>query len=340
MKPVLKPIYRRLSVWTLTSCLTTLQFSTLAWAQEPLQADLKMDAKPIVAVQPKAELATPSFMLAPQKGFQAELGYGQLQAEYQLKNLTGKADYSKQMMHSEFAAGFASRFFAGAAINYQSSKRRSDFAIITSGAVKENYVEGVEDPTLSLGARMNFNTFSGIVKVKGTVPTGNAEIQTKELMIENRNAKLGGTQFGPEISLFRNNKSALMFGGGLGYIIRQDRKIFAKDQNGFNTEIKESGGNTMTANVFLESPQTTHSGGLLVEYSKAAAAKIEANNRSAEIPDIELATATAYGNIKIGKSFAILPQASYMHYISKQSDAGELTSQSAYSGMLNLRLLF
>ncbi len=338
MKAVLRPI----AVWTLTSCLTTLQFSTLAWAQEPTQADLKMDAKaPVVAVQPKAELATPSLMLAPQKGFQADLGYGMLQGEYQLKDLTGKADYNKQMVHSEFASGFASHFFAGAGINYQTSKRRSDFAIGTSGAVKENYVEGVEDPTLSLGARMNFRQFSGILKIKGSVPTGNAEIQTKENMVENRNAKLGGAQFGPEISLFRNDKSSLIFGGGLGYLVRQDRKFFAKDQNGFNTEIKESGGNTMTANAFLESPQTSNfGGGLLLEYSKAASTKIEATSRSFEVPDIEQATATVYGSLKIGKNFAFLPQASYMQFISKQSDAGELTSQSFYSGMLNLRLMF
>ncbi len=333
MRTVLKPF----AVLTLTSCLTTLQFASLAWAQE---GTTLRTAPPAVKQAPvKVELATPSLLFAPQRGFQAEIGYTRGQEEVQQKRVDGKADVTLDQTTSKVGYGFNDKLFISTQVDYISSKATADMAILGSGSIQQMTKEGIGDPTLTAGGRLNFGEISAVGSVGYLIPTGTSEVQVKQNLDTEYNGKKGGAEIVPQLSVFRNNKSEIIYGGTAQYVVRQERKMNSKDFNGFATELKESGGDLAIVSGYIETPQMTHSLGLAVTYQKEAS--IHRDSRvSIDVAGTEVAAGTLYGNIHASKNISIIPAASYMYYVNDKINDTELSSQSKYSGTLNVRLLF
>jgi hypothetical protein len=335
MRTVLKPF----AVLTLTSCLTTLQFASLAWAQEA--TTLKTVQPPTRQLPVKVELATPSLLFAPQRGFQAEIGYTRGQEEVQQKRVEGKADVTLDQTTTKVGYGFNDKFFLSTQVDYTSAKATADMAIpnLAPGSIQQTTKEGIGDPTLTAGGRMNFGEISAVASIGYLIPTGTAEVQVKQNLDTDYNGKKGGAEILPQLSVFRNNKSEIIYGGTAQYVVRQERKMNSKDFNGFATELKESGGNLAIVSAYIETPQTTHSLGLAMTYQKEASLHRDSRS-SVDVAGTEIAAGTLYGNIHASKNISIIPAASYMYYVNDKINDTELSSQTKYSGTLNVRLLF
>ncbi len=334
MKSVLRPI----AVWTLTSCLTTLQFASLAQAQD--QTNLQTAPVPVKAPKLKEELATPSFILAPQKGFEVGFGYSRSQQEFQFKGITGKVDAASDEVRSEIGYAITPLLMVGADIGYQSQKTKADMAIAGNPAsIQQNTIEGVGDPALKVGGRMNFGQISAIGQLGYKIQSGTSERQIKSNQDIEQNAKTGGDEISPRLAVFRNLKSEIMFGGAVEYTIRQPRKTKAKDFQGFSQELKETGGNVMSLSAFIETPQTTHSIGGALKYQKEDQSRRESLTTTT-VAATELVTASLYGNIRATKNISVIPALTYGYYINDKQADTELSSQTVYGGALNLRLMF
>jgi hypothetical protein len=334
MRTVLKPF----AVLTLTSCLTTLQFSTLAWAQQP--TELKTGKAPLAATHKKAELATPSLLVAPQSGFEVSLGYTRSQVEFQQKKVDGKAETAIDAGETVIAYGLNPNLYFGAKIDYMSSKTKADMAIMGFGSIQQTTIEGIGDPTLQVGSRLNFGELSVLGSLGYMIPSGTAEVQVKSNQSTEYSNKKGGGEIHPQISVFRNNKSEILFGGTAEYVIRENRKLKAKDFNGFSTDLSETGGNAMILTAIVETPQTTHSMGATLQYEKDASVS-RTSLKTIDVAGNEIATATVYGNIQIAKnSISVLPALGYTYFINDKLNDTELSSQSSYFGSLKLKMTF
>lgn len=334
MKRILKPVV----VWTLTSCLTTLQFANVAWAQAG--TDLRTQNAP-----PKAnyvrlmDLATPTILVAPQEGFNIDLGYTRAQMEYQIKDVIGKGESTQDNVDTRLAYGITPNVFVGAKYGYSSVKSKSDFAVLGLGSVSEDTSEGVGDPTLMVGGRINMGRMSIVPELEYQISTGNSERQMKSGQLTESNNKSGGSEITPSVSVFKNDKSDILFGGSIGYDFRLERKISSKDPSGFVSELKEKGGNSLNLSIFAETPQTTHSVGAVVAYSKKDSVTRE-SLKTVDVPGSELLMLTGYGNLRITPNISIIPAASYLYYMNDKIGETKLSNQNMYAGSANLRLMF
>lgn len=334
MKRVLKPF----AVWTLASCLTTLQFSSLAWAQDG--AELKTtQAGSGIGRSKVPDLATPSMMVAPLKGFMADLGYSRKESEIQQKDLVGKNQTTTDAVQTQIAYGITPAIYTKVSYGYQNVKSRSDFALVGVGSISETNKEGVGDPIIGLGGRFNTGRMSVIGSLDYQISTGSAELHHKPSQVSDANGKTGGSEIIPQLTVFKNDKSEILFGASAGYDFRLERKISSKEPAGHVAELKETGGNTLLLSAFLESPQTTHSVGALLSYAKSDAVKKQSLG-TIDVPGNEIATATAYANLRVSQNVSVLPSASYIYYMNDKDGETKLSGQNVYSGTLNLRLMF
>ncbi|MGZ5279516.1 MAG: hypothetical protein ACXWC9_06220, partial [Pseudobdellovibrionaceae bacterium] len=234
---------------------------------------------------------------------------------------------------------FNPNLFIGAQIDYLSSKTKADMALLGNASIQQTTIEGISDPTVQVGSRLNFGQLSVVGSLGYMIPSGTAEFQVKPNQSRELSNKKGGGEIHPQISVFRNQKSEILFGGTAEYVVRETRKLKAKDFNGFSTELSETGGNSMILTAIVETPQTSHSVGATLRYQKDAAVKRE-SVKVVDVSGSETAAATLYGNIRATKNISVIPAVGYLYFINDKMEDTELTNQNFYQGSLHVRLTF
>ncbi len=349
----------------LISCLTNLQLASMAMASSPARQQVpkaaqkgssngltssqvieelesgtsKVEKSTMTPTQRPPSLATPTNLNAPQSGFEITTSYAHLEGEVQIKNLEGNSTFSSDGGVLSVAYGLTPNFFFGANIGYSTDKQKSDFAIAGQGSVQVKNSSGYSDPKLMVGSRMNFGKLSVLGQLDADISTGSAEEQRKPEQVTEKNNKPGGSIYTPSVSLFKNEKSGIILGSTLAYQIKQERKTTMKDLSGFQSEGKTTGGNTLRIEAFVETPQTTHSFGALLGWSKSESEK-RVSLATVETAGSETLIGTGFANIKASNSLSIIPSLSYKYFINDKSDGVELKSQNIYMGSLSLRMNF
>lgn len=366
MKKSLKSLSKsQLIACCLISCLTNLQLASMAEASAPAQTQAsktnsknssseltssqvinevesgttKIEKSAVMLPKVAPSLATPTTLIAPQSGFEITTSYAHLEGEVQIKNLEGNSTFSSDGGNLTVAYGLGPHFYFGANIGYNTSKQRSDFAIAGQGSVQVRNSNGYSDPKLIAGSRMNFEKLSVVGRIEADISTGSAEEQRKPEQVTETNNKPGGSVYTPSVSLFTNDKSSIIFGSSLGYQIKQERKTTMKDLSGFQSEGKTTGGNTIRIEAFVETPQTTHSFGALLGWSKSESEK-RVSLATVESAGSENLMGTGFANIRASNSISIIPSLSYLYYVNDKSGDVELKSQNVYMGSLSLRMNF
>lgn len=342
---------KALIVGCLVSCLTNFQLSTPAWADESLRknqvpasekstqsSSLQTNGEPQVL---PTGLATPSLILAPQSGFQVKTSYIHTEEDLQLKNVDGNYTSSADAGELRLAYGLKPSFYFGTGVGYQMKKGKADMAVFNQGSVQRTNNEGVSDPKLFIGSRLNFGRISIVGNFDTDISTGSSEVKRKQNQVTETNNKAGGSMYTPSLSLFTNDPSSMLMGSAMSYQFRQSRKVSLKDFSGYQAEGRATGGNRFDLSVFVETPTVTHSLGGLVNWSKGESEKtISPDGSEVVAAGKEQLTGSLYGNIKIFKNISIIPVASYYYFMNGKSGDDDLRSQSIYSGALNLQANF
>jgi hypothetical protein len=332
----LSPKRHLLIAGMLITCLTNLQFSQ-ALAQSPAPNQSNLPSGP--TKQLFSELATPSILVAPQKGFMIDSSYLHREEEVQIKNIEGNATSSSDTGSLSVAYGLNSSFYLGTSMNYQTGKQKSDFALAGQGSIQLKNKEGVSDPQLFAGYRWNGKKISVISQLDAQISTGSNEEKRKPEQVTELNNKSGGSVYTPSLSVFTNNKSEFILGSTLAYQVRQERKTTLKDPTGFQSEGKTTGGNTTRLDFFAETPQSTHSLGAVLTWNKSESEK-RISLQTTEVAGSEILSGTAYANLRASENISIIPAFSYSYFMNDKNGDIDLKSQSIYSGALTLRLGF
>lgn len=336
MKPGLKSFNMSFVVFGLTSCLTTLQFSSNAWAQETSSQSLSQEDKVNLK---ESFMATPSQIQAPQSGFDLRMAYTRSEAEIKIKNIDGVATSSQDIYTTNISYALNSHLYFGTGASYESGTTRADMALAGQGAIETTNQEGGTDPNLFIGSRINLGAVSVIGNLDYLISTGKAETQRKSQLVTDRSAKNGGSEVKPSIAIFTNSPSKMLIGSSLSYDFKLERKTEIKDPSGFVSEVKTRGGNQAQARVFIQSPQDTLSFGAILSYNIAESTE-EESLYTQKVDGSQWAEGSLFADFKVSKGFSIVPQGSYSYFINDKINNTDLKSQSFYAGQLLLKLMF
>lgn len=330
----MKPTLKSLTVFGLTSCLTILQ----ALPSQAQTSTLQM--KPRTKAIKAMDLATPSYMIAPQKGVEIDMGYSRSEVRFEFEGLNYEA--SGNTGGSALSVALNRQIFLGVKVDYESATEKSTGAYqgTTIGATAKK--DGAVDPAIFGGYRINSKSVSTMLGLNALISTGDKEVEYSSSGESKRNAKEGGSTISPKVAVFTNSKSSVIVGGELTYNIRQERKTQDKSSSGAVTTITTGGGNSTNATLFLESPQYRHSIGAAIAYNYIERSKTESSSSSSpsESDPTSAVAFLAYGNLKISNQVSLLPKFAYSHFIDNKIGGTRVDSQQAYLGGLDLRLTF
>jgi hypothetical protein len=330
---VMRNVLKQSGVLGFAGCLILLQ-SISAQAQ-PINA-LEAQKRPVVKTQ--TELATPSLYIAPQKGFDIRLGASHIEtkAEVDVVSVSGATN----TISSSIAAAITPAIYLGISGAQSTSSTKNETKGINFSSSHESTSEGMEDPSVFAGMRLNTSQISVLTELKAYIGTGDSESETKSNGDSTSNNKHGGTAFTPKIAVFTNSKSNFLFGGELSYTMEQERTARRTSSSGTVVKSSITGGNSASVGLFFETPQVTHSLGLAASYQKSETQKTESAFVRDETAGSDVLLLSAYGNIKLARQFSLVPAAMYVRYLNDKVGDTELKDQNIYGAGLGLKLVF
>lgn len=284
-------------------------------------------------------LATPTMYLAPQMGTEILLGYSRTNSQMEVEGQN--SEMSDNLTRASLAQAITRNFFLGVNATYNSAVGTME------AGYKSNFrQEGVREPSLGFGARMDWQKISLLSQLHYEFDSGNASLEVSNNGDISQSAKSGGSSVTPSLGLFSNHRDSFLLGMDISYRIRQERirnlKIPILNVNGIT---RTAGGNVLGVTFMVESPQATHSLGASATYLKTEKsienyADMGLTRTSTDLEGNENAILSGYGNFLIGSSVSIQPAVSYSHYLNNRVGGIEIEKQNTMSYSLTGKVRF
>lgn len=258
--------------------------------------------------------------LAPVEGTELVLNLSQSQAKFESTSESGKSTSTNDFSMGTLglAHAFNSKFFLSGGFSFGQSTGVSEWESNTIGnsSRSKSKSQGVSDPTITAGGRIQSESVTIIGALTAKIKTGDAEDKdtsknNSDDSSSESNLKLGGNVLIPSVTV-HTNSSKLVLGGKVAYAIMLERTSKYTDNMGQDSISKQTGGNAQMLSLFLEAPVNSLSFGGSLDYSKIERSKYkEEGVADSTSSPASFSTLTAFMNVGLADRFNLTPSVSY-----------------------------
>ncbi|MCK6596892.1 MAG: hypothetical protein L6Q37_00895 [Bdellovibrionaceae bacterium] len=254
-------------------------------------------------------------ILAPQHGTDLALSLSQSQIKF-----TFSGDYSKSsntlnynMENLAIAYAISPQLFIGASVGMGQSNGSSEYTYSPVGETTTSHSKsnGLMDPLLSIGGRIDASQISTILNLGTSIKTGDSEY-TSTNSGTNREANL---------------KNGLL-GFSASYTFMQEHSSIDR-YNGKTSTGKGTGGNIQNISVFAESPESSFVYGGALTYVKLEPSETKYETSTSTSFGLSYVTVTGFLKFSLNNNFSLIPSITLGRFgegLGKESDTKDIYS--------------
>ncbi|NUM58565.1 MAG: hypothetical protein HUU56_08035 [Bdellovibrionaceae bacterium] len=272
-------------------------------------------------------------ILAPQHGTDLALSLSQSQIKF-----TFSGDYSKSsntlnynMENLAIAYAISPQLFIGASVGMGQSNGSSEYTYSPVGETTTSHSKsnGLMDPLLSIGGRIDASQISTILNLGTSIKTGDSEYtSTNSGTNREANLKNGASAIIPSVAVFTNSKSSTLLGFSASYTFMQEHSSIDR-YNGKTSTGKGTGGNIQNISVFAESPESSFVYGGALTYVKLEPSETKYETSTSTSFGLSYVTVTGFLKFSLNNNFSLIPSITLGRFgegLGKESDTKDIYS--------------